>query len=229
MRILTAIIGTPVLLCALACAPEPPAEPIDSATVPFVLEHNRAIVELEFDLPGGGVRKAATWVDTGNQYISLSEPLARDLGLDVSGLTAGERSVDFDTPELSARLGGLPLRDEGVTTRAHNREIIRPGVSAEVNLPAAVFRGDHVVFDYAARRLTVARPGVLEPRGVAVPCKVNPETGLLMIEATVDGEIVPLGIDTGSAGTWISETLAAEWRARHPEWPHATGAAGSAN
>jgi hypothetical protein len=77
--------------------------------------------------------------------------------------------------------------------------------------------------------MTVARPGVLKPRGVAVPCRVNPRTGLFMIAATLDGENVWLGVDNGSAGTWVSDTLTRAWQARHPDWPHAVGAAGSAN
>jgi len=236
MTIFAAIGRLLPLLSALTCAREQSAEqtrtatdPAGSATVPFVLEHNRAIIEIEFDLPGGAVRKARAWVDTGNQYLILAEPLARTLGFDVSKLAAEEHSVDLEAPALSVRLGGLPLRVDGVPTLVHPGDVIRPGVPAEVNLPAAVFRGDHVVFDYPQRRFTVARRGVLEPRGVGIPSKVNAETGLPMIEATIDGETVPLGIDTGSAGTWVSETLVSQWRARHPDWPHATSAAGSAN
>jgi len=102
-------------------------------------------------------------------------------------------------------------------------------VPAEAGLPASALRHDHVVFDYPARRLTVARPGVLEPRGVAIPCRVSPETGLFMIDATLDGEDIPLGVDTGSAGTWISNRLTGAWQERHPDWPRAIGAVGSTN
>ena len=48
----------------------------------------------------------------------------------------------------------------------------------------------------------MARPGALRPRGTAVPCRVNAETGLFMVETTIDGEKVALGVDNGSAGTW---------------------------
>jgi hypothetical protein len=50
-----------------------------------------------------------------------------------------------------------------------------------------------------------------------------------MIAAVVDGDTVQLGVDNGSAGTWVSDSLTTKWRTRHPDWPHATGAAGSTN
>ena len=50
-----------------------------------------------------------------------------------------------------------------------------------------------------------------------------------MIESVVDGERLALGVDNGSAGTWVSDTLTAAWLVRHADWPYATGAAGSTN
>jgi hypothetical protein len=64
---------------------------------------------------------------------------------------------------------------------------------------------------------------------VAIPCRVNAETGLFQVAATLDGESVQLGVDNGSAGTWVADSLTTAWRSRHPDWPHATGAVGSTN
>ena len=107
--------------------------------------------------------------------------------------------------------------------------VARPGVQAESTLPARALRKLHVVFDYPARRLTVAQPGVVTPRGTLVPCRVNPDTGLFMIDVEIDGQTVALGVDNGSAGTWVSNTQTKTWLSRHPDWPQAAGAAGSAN
>ena len=200
-----------------------------SATVPFTLDHNRMFVEVDFVRTDGSVRKARAWVDTGGTSLTLAEPLARDLGLDVSGLGGETRAAELASPAPSMRLGGLPLRTEGVKAQVVAGASVLPGVAAEATLPASLFRDDHVVFDYPARRLTVARPGVLEPRGIGIGCRVNAETGLFMIAATVEGDTVQLGVDNGSAGTWVSSALTAEWKDRHPDWPQATGAAGSAN
>jgi hypothetical protein len=102
-------------------------------------------------------------------------------------------------------------------------------VVAEAMLPASALRRHHLVLDYPARRMTVAHPGALRPRGAAIPCRVNPDTGLLLVDATVDGRAVALGVDNGSAGTWVSSALTGELLQRHPDWPRTTGAAGSTN
>ncbi len=127
------------------------------------------------------------------------------------------------------RLGGLPLDVRGVEVQVRAGRESFPESPPKRTCPRAPCRRDHVVFDYPSRRLTVARPGVLHPRGVAVPCRVNAATGLFLIAATLDGETVQLGVDNGSAGTWVSDALTKAWRARHPDWPHASGAVGSAN
>jgi hypothetical protein len=202
-----------------------------SVTLPFTLDHNRMIVVVEFVRPDGSLRQAHAWMDTGDQYLSLAESLARDLGLDLSGLQDGgaQHSVESASPAPPMRLAGMPLDVEGIATRIHPGTRLRPGVPAEANLPASALRHDHIVLDYPAQRLTVARPGILKPRGVPIPSRVNASTGLFQIAATLDGETVQLGVDNGSAGTWVSEALTSVWQARHPEWSRATGAVGSAN
>lgn len=200
-------------------------------TVPFTLDHNRMIVEAQFVRPDGILRKARAWVDTGSQYLVLSELLARDLGVDTSGLKRGAApdSVESSSPAPSMRIGGLVLDMRGIQVKVFPGTRLRAGVAAEATLPASALRHNHVVFDYPAIRLTIAHPGTVKPRGVAVPCRVNPETGLFLIDAVLDGATVPMGVDNGSAGTWVSGTLTTAWRTRHPAWPQATGAVGSAN
>jgi hypothetical protein len=215
---------------APASAPTTPPTP-RSATVPFILDHNRMIVDVELLRPNGVVRPARAWVDTGNQFFLLAEPLARELGIAPTGAT--EQGAQYDqgwadqTPRIL--LAGLPLDVVGIRAKVLLGARAMPGVPVEVNLPASVFRHDHVVFDYPGRRLTVARPGVLKPVGTAIPCRVNRETGLFQIAATLGGTILELGVDNGSAFTWLSNTLTTAWQARHSEWPLAVGAAGAAN
>ncbi len=205
------------------------AQLMRSTSVPFTLDHNRMIVEVEFRRPNGTTRKASAWVDTGNQNLMLSETLASDLGLDITGLKKGERSVELTSPAPPMRLNGFPLRVEGVKTQVMSGAYVMPGVPAEANLPSSALLQFHVVFNYPGRTLTIARPGILKPEGVEIPCRVNSETGLFMISAIVEGDTVQLGVDNGSAGTWVSAALTTKWKDRHPEWPQATGAAGSAN
>jgi hypothetical protein len=55
---------------------------INSVTVPVILDHNRMLIEAEFQRKDGSWRKARLWVDTGNPGFYLSEKFARDLGMD---------------------------------------------------------------------------------------------------------------------------------------------------
>ncbi len=203
----------------------------DSATVPVTLDHNRVIVEISLGRPDGSLRRAAAWVDTGNQFLIVGELLAGELGIDRSGLEEGSsgHSVESASPAPAVQIGDLVLDMEGIGVRVRSGDQVMPGIPAEVCLPAAALRRLHVVFDYPARRMTVALPGVLTARGEPVACRVNPETGLFLVEAVIEGEAVQLGIDTGSAGTWVSTALTSNWLERHPQRPRAVGAVGSAN
>ena len=200
-----------------------------SVTLPFTMDHNRMIVDVEFVRSDGTVRPARAWVDTGNEVLMLSKPLAHDLGIDVSGVKDKGLQVELPKPAPLLRFGGLSVPTEGIRTEVLPGDTVWHGVPADFNLPASLLRNEHLVLDYPARRLTVARPGVLKPEGAAIPCRVNTETGLFMVTAVLDGDTVQLGVDNGSAGTWLSDSLTKAWTTRHPDWPRATGAAGSAN
>jgi len=229
--VVTATIGAGGGSRAVADEARPEAHEPRSVTVPFVLDHNRMAVEVRFRRPDGSLRVARAWVDTGNPELVLAAPLAAELGVAVgSGGEAPEgHSRASSSPAPALDLAGLRLDLDGVGVRVHPGATVRPGVVAEANLPSSALLGNHVVFDYASSRLTVARPGELEPRGLPVRCRVNPTTGLFQVTATIDGEAVELGIDNGSAGTWVSQDLVRKWRARHSDLPVAVGAVGSTN
>jgi len=137
--------------------------------------------------------------------------------------------VESPSPCPRVGVGGVTLETAGIPLRIYPGASTAKGLAADVHLPAGVFRGSHVVFDYPARRLTVTSPGSLEPKGFPVACQVNADTGLIMVDASVDGEVVALGVDTGSAGTWVSLELTSAWQTTHPEWPVTIGALGSTN
>ncbi len=211
--------------------PAPGAGPAGSVTRPMQLDHGRVFVDVEFVRPDGGARTARVWVDTGNQELLVGRDLARDLRLEHPDWpdSGSFTMVEATSPAPAMRFGTIALDHEGLVVRVRNGSAVLPGLPAEACLPARALRRLGVVFDYPARRLTLARPGALAPRGICVPCRVNRETGLPMITVALDGAEVPLGVDTGSAGTWLSDSLTSAWQARHPEAPRAVGAAGSAN
>ena len=196
----------------------------------MALDHNRLTVEIAFQRADGSPRPARAWVDTGGTTVTVAESLARELGVDLSAMPAAVgKSFATQTPVPRMSLGGIALDTSGMNLAVRSGRFALPGVQAECVLPARCLRRLHVVFDYPARQLTVALPGALTPLGTAVPCRVNPETGLFMVEATIEGEKTALGVDTGSAGTWLSDKKTAAWLAGDPGRPHAVGAAGSTN
>ena len=201
-----------------------------SVPVPLLLDHDRMIVPVEIQLAGGALRQARAWIDTGGTEVIMAEPLARELGIQVSDLPNDrQKSLSDKHPIAVIRLGGMALDVEGLDLLVYPGRFALPGIPADFLLPARCLRRLHVVFDYPARSLTVALPGKLTPKGRAVPCRVNPQTGLFLVETTIDGTKAALGVDTGSAGTLVSEKQTEAWLARHPGWSKAVGAAGSTN
>ncbi len=76
---------------------------MDSVTVPFTLDHNRMLVEAEIQRADGSWRKALLWVDTGNPTFFISEPLARDLGIEFPGAEGGNRGAPKVGPSRCRR------------------------------------------------------------------------------------------------------------------------------
>jgi len=96
-------------------------------------------------------------------------------------------------------------------------------------LPAGILQNYQVRFDYAGQTMTLAQPATLPIQGTAVPFRLNPKTGLIAIEANIDGQTYPITLDNGSGYTWIRQATARQWFARHPDWERGTGAVGPSN
>jgi len=68
------------LLASLGFAASP-----QKVTVPLTFEGHRIFVDAQFTRRDGSLRTARLWVDTGTPDFQISETLAKDLGLDLSG------------------------------------------------------------------------------------------------------------------------------------------------
>jgi hypothetical protein len=211
----------------------PNGETARSVTVPFVLDHNRMLVDAEIQRADGSWRAARLWVDTGNPELFLSEELAHDLGI---RLSAGQDEADVGTGQLEVapptglRIGGMALQLEGVTTRV----LLEPRwlfetMHIDANLPATALKQYHVVFDYPRLELTVAEPGRLEPRGARCAAAVHPATGIVQIEADIDLESMSFALDNGASYTFTSDEVLSRISERHADWPRRSGAVGYAN
>lgn len=196
------------------------------ATVPFVLDHNRMLVDAEIAGKDGTWHKARLWVDTGNPDFFLSPELARRLGLEFD---AAHGLAEAGTPQ-GVRLGGRPVDFSGVKTKVLTAPAWVFGtMRCDANLPSTALMKYQIVFDYPRREMTLSEPGRLTPGGVEVPAAVHPETGIAQVDAVIDGEPFSFALDNGASFSFADETLLSRWSQKHPGWPHSRGAAGCAN
>jgi len=205
---------------------------VKCVTVPVTLDHNRMLVEAEIQRKDGGWRKAILWVDTGNPNFYLSGSLARDLGIDLS--TAGKTSNDDVNPEVpppsDIRIGGMRLNFEGVKSKVMFQPFwLFSTMHNDANLPSTVLKQYQIVFDYPKRQLTIAEPGSLQPHGVRSSASVNPHTGIVQLDAVIDGENFSFALDNGASYSFASIEVVERLLKRHADWPRMTGTLGCAN
>jgi hypothetical protein len=206
---------------------------VDSVTVPFTLDHNRMLIEAEIQRQDGSWRTARLWVDSGNPDFFVNEELARDLGIDLSAReTTDQGRVEplEIQPPAGVRINGMPISFAGVSTQVmfQPRWLFRT-MHNDANLPSTVLKQYHVVFDYPAGELTIAEPGRLQPQGEPVPAAIHPTTGIVQIDAVIDGESLSFALDNGASYSFASDKLLERISARHPDWPWLKGAVGCAN
>jgi predicted aspartyl protease len=203
------------------------------ATVPLLVEKNRPFVDLTFQRADGSKRSARFLVDSGGGGFILTEPLARDLGLKW-GASMREGGSEFAqiTDPLKASVGDFPLElnPQRVMVVIGADAVLPKGVTAPHDgmLPGHVLAKYHVVFDYPKAKFTIARAGVLEPKGTALPMPVHPRSGFPRTEIEVDGQTYGFLLDTGASFTMVSEVLLKSLGAAHPDWPRHPGAYGEA-
>lgn len=198
----------------------------DAVSVPMVLDHNRMLVEAELQRADGSWRKARLWVDTGNPDFILSRALALDLGLDLGGA----KHNTAVQPPAGMRIGGTPIDIQGVRTVAmFEPKWLFTATHMDANLPSTVLERYRVVFDYPRRRLMLSPPGRRPPRGVRCPASIHPETGIVQVDALVDGDSLSFALDNGASYSFMSGEVLARLTARNPGWPHVEGTLGCAN
>jgi hypothetical protein len=202
-----------------------------TVSVPLILEGNAPIVELEVLGPSGVVRKARFLVDTGGGSLILGSKLMADTGAQSIGPAMKEEGERIQALKpLTVRLGGMDLDLSGVRIFGmpdQPRTISRN--DAEGLFPASLLRHYHVVFDYPARKFTLAKPGSVKPQGEKIATPIAKGSGFPRLEMQIGDKTYGFLLDTGASFTMISRTLMDEWARQNPAWPAATGAVGFAN
>jgi len=148
----------------------------------------------------------------------LSEALFKELQLDRN------KSLTFN-------VGGMPIQIDSKIVTSESWLPFQIGGNEEVEalLPAGVLQNYEVIIDYRQHTLTVAGPRSVKPQGFPVPIRINEKTGLIAVDATINGKIYPLTIDCGSGYTWLRKATVQEWLATHPDWRRGVGAVGVSN
>ena len=205
----------------------------NQVTVPLILEGNRPYIELNFYRADGSKRTARFLVDSGGGGFLLSEPLARDLGLTWGPINqeGGQKFASAQTvPVVSVGEFVLQLNPQRVAVTIGRDSLTPKGAPGHADglFPGHVLAQYHVVFDYPKGTFTLARPGVLTPKGEALPMPVAKRSGFPRTEIEVDGKTYGFLIDTGASFTMVSAALLKSWGNDHPDWERHPGAFGEA-
>jgi hypothetical protein len=210
--------------------PAPQPEP-KSVTVPAAIDHNRVVINADIALPNGATERVHAWVDNGDPDLYLSRRLATLLGLPVS--CDDKECSAPPPPEMT--VGGLNIPLSGVKQAkiplkpVNAAAVLAPGMNVEITLPSSILRHYDVLIDFPGRRFSIGLPGTIPFRGPNGKVQVNPENGLIQVPSQIENKKYNLALDIGASISFLSEELFDKLAAAHPDWPHMTGAVGSAN
>jgi len=184
------------------------------------------LIEAEFERKDGTWRKARLWVDTGNPDFLISEEFAQDMGIGIDTGNAGQ----IAERQMKVRIGSKPVNFDGI------KVVVGSGIQwlfntmqIDGNVPSTVLQKYQVVFDYPLQQIILAEPGILTPRGVRSPARINPVTGIVQMDAVIDGENYSFALDNGSSFSFVSDDMVAKLIQRNPKWLSSKGAVGCAN
>jgi len=229
-RMRMGIVACIVAIASLAAAQGKPAtsEPV---TVPAVIDHNRVVIDVGVPLPDGSTQRIRAWVDNGNPELYVSRHLATLLGLAV---TCGDKECS-SPPPAKIVVGGMeiPLGEikqakiplKPVSAAA----VLAPGMNVEMNLPSTVLRHYDVLIDFPGKKFSIGPPGSIHFRGSSGKGQINGENGLIQVPSQIEGKKYNLALDIGSSISFLAEDVFDKLAAAHADWPHMTGAVGSAS
>jgi hypothetical protein len=200
-------------------------------TVPAAIDHNRVVIIAEFPLANGSTERVRAWVDNGNPDLYLSRRIASVLGLAVS---CNDHDCSSPVPQAVV-VGGMKISLAGVKEAkillkpVNAASVMAPGMNAEINLPSSILRHYDVLIDFPGHKFSIGAPGTIHFRGPSGKVQINAETGLIEVPSQIENKKYNLALDIGACISFLSVDLFDKLTAAHPDWPHMTGAVGSAN
>ncbi len=170
-------------------------------------------------------------MDNGNPDLYLSRRLATLLGLAVScddhecsSPPPPEIGIDgMRIPLTAIKQAKIPLKPVNAAS------VLAPGMNAEINLPSSILRHYDVLFDFPGHKFSIGSPGTIRFRGPSGKVQINAENGLIQVPSQIENKKYNLALDVGACISFLSQDLFDKLAAAHPDWPHMTGAVGSAN
>jgi hypothetical protein len=221
-----------ICLCVLSLISYSQVKNCKSVTVPIILDHNRMLVDAEMQKKDGSWRRVRFWIDSGSPDFFISESLARDLGINMGATedsTFNSANLEITT-SFNVRVGGMDLNFQGVKSMVKFQPFwLFSTMHSDGNLPSTVLEKYHIVFDYTERQLTIAEPGSIKPRGLASPAHINHQTGIIQLDATIDGNKYSFALDMGASYSFVSEGILTKILDKHPGLTKITGTLGCAN
>src|SRR5215472_18597407 len=137
-------------------------------TVPLKVEDHRIFIDAQFVRKDGSLRTARLWVDTGNPDFQITDKLAKDLGLDLSG---PQVKSDDGVPQMQVQLPGLRIGSMSLNLHgAATMVVLGPsnvfaGSQTDGNLPATILMHYQIGLDIAHRSMTLAQSDAARARG----------------------------------------------------------------
>lgn len=218
VALLLALASTVVVPAHVTSALRSQSKSSTECSTRFIFDGNRVYAELRFLRPDGSAHRTLAFVDMGSPDMTLTSDLFTET-------QAGQsNAIHFKLGYCTIEVPSAQVQRETAGPFSVNSDLL-----VEAVLPASVLQRFIVSLDYAQHKLTFSWPGADKPQGVAVPFRINSKTGLIAVNANIDGQPYAITIDNGSAYSWIRGSVAREWLAVHPDWKRATGAVGEAN
>lgn len=224
-------IASLVLLCSLAAGQEQKASAPKSVTVPAAIDHNRVVINADLQLPDGSTQRIRAWVDNGNPELNMSRRVATLLGLAVQ---CGEQECSSPAPAAIV-IGGMTIpfaevKEAKIPLKPVNAAtVLAPGMNVEINVPSSVLRHYDVLVDFPEHKFSIGAPGTIHFQGSSAKVLINPENGLIQVPSKIENKKYNLALDVGSSISFLSDDLFDRLAAAHADWPHMTGAVGSAS
>jgi hypothetical protein len=102
-------------------------------------------------------------------------------------------------------------------------------MNVEINLPSTILRHYDVLIDFPGHKFSIGAPGTIHFRGQSGKVLINSDNGLIQVPSQVENKKYNLALDIGASISFLSADLFDKLAGAHPDWPHMTGAVGSAN